>query len=296
MKKYYYPIILIISLMLTAVSCKHLAVGSKTKVQYSQTEKQAFLDTLEKRTFHYFWDKADPNTGLIPDRAPTKTFSSIAATGFGLAADVVGANRGYVTRSQAANRVLKTLKFFWNAPMGSQAADVTGYHGFYYHFLHMSTGKRFKNVELSSIDTTWLLAGILVCRDYFNGSSPVEHQIRSLADSINDRVDWKWFTKSDSLVSMGWHPSSGFLKAEWKGYNEGSFLYVLALGSPTHPLGPVSWKKWTDGYDWASYYGYQAVQFGPLFGHQYSQMFVNYKGIQDAYMKKVGSTYFQNSK
>jgi hypothetical protein len=296
MKRYINIIIIGFSLLFIAISCKHLAVESKPKVQYSQAEKQAFLDTLENRTFHYFWDLADPNTGLIPDRAPTKSFSSIAATGFGLTADVIGVKRGYVTRNQAANRILKTLKFFWNAPKGPQATDVTGYHGFYYHFLDMSTGKRFKNVELSTIDTTWLLAGILVSRDYFDGSSPEEQQIRALADSINNRVDWKWFTKSDSLVSMGWHPESGFLNAEWKGYNEGSFLYVLALGSPTHPLGPLSWKKWTAGYDWASYYGYQAVQFGPLFGHQYSQMFVNYKGIQDAYMKNVGSDYFENSK
>lgn len=295
MKRIIYVLIVGVTFLIAAVSCKHLAVGAKKQVQYSQAEKTAFLDTLENRTFHYFWDKANPNTGLIPDRAPTKTFSSISATGFGLAAYVIGVKRGYVSRTAAANRVLKTLKFFWNAPMGSQPSDVTGYHGFYYHFLNMNTGYRFKKIELSSIDTTWLLAGVLVCRDFFNGSSPVEHQIRALADSINDRVDWKWFTKSDSLVSMGWHPASGFLNAEWKGYNEGSFLYVLALGSPTHPLGPVSWKKWTEGYDWSSYYGHPGVQFGPLFGHQYSQMFVNYKGIQDAYMRNAGSTYFKNA-
>ena len=257
---------------------------------------KAFLDTLELKTFHYFWDLADPNTGLIPDRAPTKSFSSIAAVGFGLTAYVIGANRGYVTRQEAAARVLKTLKFFWNAPMGPDATGVTGYHGFYYHFLNMSTGDRFGKVELSTIDTTWLLAGVLTCRDYFNGSSSDETQIRALADSIYDRVDWPWITKSDGLVSMGWHPESGFLNAEWSGYNEGMFLYILALGSPTHSLPGSAWTKWTQTYDWGNYYGYLGVQFGPLFGHQYSQMYVDFKGIQDSYMKQKGSDYFENAK
>lgn len=269
--------------------------GSGPNGGISQNDK-AFLDTLELRTFHYFWDLADPNTGLIPDRAPTKSFSSIAATGFGLTAYVVGVDRGYVSRQTAAARVLKTLKFFWNAPMDSSATDVTGYHGFYYHFLNMSTGYRFKNVELSTIDTTWLLAGVLSCRDYFDGSSADETQIRALADSIYDRVDWPWITKNDGLVSMGWHPESGFLNAEWSGYNEGMLLYILALGSPTHPLPASAWTKWTRSYDWASFYGYTGVQFGPLFGHQYSQMYVDFQGIQDQYMKDKGSDYFKNAK
>ncbi len=277
--------------------CKQRSTNENSGPDSTITENdKVFLDTLELRTFHYFWDLADPNTGLIPDRAPTKSFSSIAATGFGLASYVIGVERGYVSRQDAAARVLKTLKFFWNAPMGSDATGVSGYKGFYYHFLDMSTGERFKNVELSTIDTTWLLAGILTCRDYFDGSSADETQIRALADSINNRVDWPWITKSDGLVSMGWHPESGFLNAEWSGYNEGMFLYVLALGSPTHPLPGSAWTKWTQTYQWGNFYGYLGVQFGPLFGHQYSQMFVDYKGIQDAYMKQKGSDYFENAK
>lgn len=290
-------IVIGLSALVLFIGCKNLSVDAKyPQKNNNQTGTQAFLDTLESRTFHYFWNTANPNTGLIPDRYPTKTFSSISATGFGLTADVIGAQRGYVTRSAAASRVLKTLKFFWNAPMGPQTADVTGYKGFYYHFLHMSTGYRYKNVELSTIDTTWLLAGILVSRDYFNKPNPQEDQIRALADSINARVDWPWIMNSDSLISMGWHPESGFLNAQWKGYNEGMFLYVLALGSPTHPIPAVCWNKWTQGYDWTSFNGYTNIQFGPLFGFQYSQMFVDFKGIQDAFMRQKSSDYFETSK
>lgn len=296
MKRYIIKLPVVILFFFFAVSCKHLEEQSGSKVSYTQVQKQAFLDTLEKRTFHFFWDNANSENGLISAHYPKNSLSSIAGTGFGLTAYVIGVERGYVTRTQAAARVLKILKLFWNAPMGPQAAGVTGYHGFYYHFLNYRTAKRFKRSELSTIDTTFLLAGILVSRNYFNGSSKVEHQIRALADSINNRVDWQWITKSDRLVSMAWRPERGFSKAEWIGYNEGKLLYVLALGSPTHPLGPVSWKKWTSGYDWANFYGYKGVQFGPLFGHQYSGMYVDYKGIQDAYMKKVGSTYFKNSR
>lgn len=288
----------LVGITVIAVGCKQGSQNlAKPPPDHSggSVNEQAFLDTLELKTFHYFWDLADPRTGLIPDRAPTKSFSSIAATGFGLAAYVVGVERGYVSRQDAAARVLKTLKFFWNAPMGPAATGVTGYHGFYYHFLDMHTGLRFKKVELSTIDTALLLGGVLVCRDYFDGSPADEKQIRALADSLYNRVDWPWITTAGGLVSMAWHPESGFGKSTWRGYNEAMILYILALGSPTHPLSGNSWKKWTSTYTWATFYGYPGVQFGPLFGHQYSQMFIDFRGIQDAYMREKGSDYFKNA-
>src|SRR5213083_1554517 len=130
----------------------------------------AFLDTLEERTFHYFWDLTNTQNGLTPDRAPTPSFSSIAAVGFALTAYPIGVERAYITRDQARQRVVTTLRFFWTATQDSSPSGATGYHGFFYHFLDMNTGKRFQQVELSTIDTALLLAGILTCQSYFDGT------------------------------------------------------------------------------------------------------------------------------
>src|SRR2546421_948440 len=171
----------------------------------------AFLDTLEERTFHYFWDLTNAQNGLTPDRAPSPSFSSIAAVGFALTAYPIGVERGYVTRSQARDRTLATLKFFWTAPQDSAASGATGYHGFFYHFLDMNTGSRFQTVELSTIDTALLLGGVLVCQAYFDGSDTTEVAIRALADSIYDRVDWQWAAHHPPAITMGWTPERGFL-------------------------------------------------------------------------------------
>jgi hypothetical protein len=256
----------------------------------------AFLDTVEERTFNYFWMLTNPQNGLTPDRAPSPSFSSIAAVGFALTAYPIGAERGYVTRAQAAERTLTTLRFFWTAPQDSTTTGVTGYRGFFYHFLDMSTGLRFQTVELSTIDTALLLAGVLFSQSYFDGADTTEAEIRALADSIYLRVDWSWAQARPPAVSMGWHPESGFIPADWIGYNEGMIIYVLALGSPTHPVAPAAWDAWTSGYRWGSWYGLPHVGFGPLFGHQYSHVWIDFRGIQDAYMKARGIDYFENSR
>src|SRR5438445_774046 len=200
----------------------------------------AFLDTLEERTFHYFWDLTNTQNGLTPDRAPSPSFSSIAAVGFALTAYPIGVERNYITRAQAAQRTLATLRFFWTAPQDSAVSGSTGYHGFFYHFLDMSTGQRFQNVELSTIDTSLLLGGILLCQSFFDGTDPVETEIRGLADSIYFRVDWNWAQARPPAVSMGWHPEGGFIPTDWIGYNEAMILYVLALGSPTNDDGTLA--------------------------------------------------------
>lgn len=256
----------------------------------------AFLDTLQRRTFGFFWDLQDPSTHLVPDRWPSKSFSSVAAVGFGLAGYPVGVERGYVTRAQAAERTLATLRFFWTAPQGPAAAGMTGYRGFFYHFLDMETGRRFEHVELSTIDTALLLGGVLVCREYFDGADGTEREIRALADSLYLRVDWQWVTVRPPLVSMGWTPEQGFHTYDWRGMNEAMLLYVLALGSPTHPVDPAAWQAWTSTYQWGDYYGQQHVGFAPLFGHQYSQLFIDFRGIRDAYMRGRGIDYFENSR
>ncbi|HET7295654.1 MAG TPA: glucoamylase family protein [Gemmatimonadales bacterium] len=256
----------------------------------------AFLDTVQERTFHYFWDLTNPANGLTPDRSPTPSFSSIAAVGFALTAYPIGVERSYITRPQAAQRVVTTLRFFWTAPQDSAATGSTGYHGFFYHFLDMNTGARFQQVELSTIDTALLLAGILTCQSYFDGTDTVETEIRGLADSIYRRTDWQWAAPRPPVVSLGWHPESGFLGYDWRGYNEAMILYILALGSPTHPVDSAAWSQWTAPYQWGTFYGQTHLGFAPLFGHHYSHVWIDFRGIQDAYMKAHGIDYFENSR
>jgi hypothetical protein len=160
----------------------------------------------------------------------------------------------------------------------------------------MDTGSRFQTVELSTIDTSLLLAGVLVCREYFTASDPDETAIRALADSLYARVDWQWAIANRPYVSMGWTPEKNFIPSDWRGYDEGMILYVLALGSPTHPIDPAAWSQWTSTYQWQTFYGQSHVNFAPLFGHQYSHIFIDFRGIQDAYMRGRGIDYFENSR
>ncbi|HEY0108394.1 MAG TPA: glucoamylase family protein [Fibrella sp.] len=256
----------------------------------------AFLDSLQRDTFRYFWETANPDNGLIPDRAPTPSFSSIAAVGFGLTTYLVGVERGYITRKQAADRTLTTLRFFANAKQSDKATDVSGYKGFFYHFLDMKTGNRFKQVELSTIDTALLLGGVLSAQTYFDRNVPEENEIRKLAEQIYGRADWTWFQHRKPFVSMGWHPEKGFIPSDWTGYNEAMLLYVLALGSPTHPVGTDVWPAWTKSYQWATFQDQPHVNFDPLFGHQYSHVWIDFRGIKDDYMSKKGLDYAENSR
>jgi hypothetical protein len=256
----------------------------------------AFLDSLERRTFKYFWETTNPQNGLTPDRFPTKTFASIAAIGFALTAYPIGVERGYITREQAVRRVLTTLRFFKNAKMGPDRTGVTGYKGFYYHFLNMDNGTRFRGVELSTIDTSLLMLGILFCESYFDHKTSEENEIRSLADSLFRRVDWNFVQNKDFLISMDWHPENGLSSHSWKGYNEAMLLYILALGSPTYPIESQAWKEWTKTYIWAKYYGMDFISFGPLFAHQYSESWIDFRGIKDEYMREKGIDYYENSK
>ena len=254
------------------------------------------LEELEYRTFRYFWDLADTTTGLIPDRYPTESFSSIAATGFGLSAYLVGVDQQYITRKEAAARVVKTLRFLFQLPQGPDKTGVGGYKGLFYHFLDMHTGMRFKDVELSTIDTGLLMAGIISCLEYFNGDSEDEREIRDLAEKLFRRVDWNWALNGKDILSMGWHPESGFIDSYWHGYNEAMVLIIMAIGSPTHPVPASCWKAWTSKYKWAGWFGFEYVNFGPLFGHQYSHIYIDFKGIRDEYMQSKGIDYFENSR
>ncbi len=257
-----------------------------------------YLDDLSERTFKFFWDTANPANGLVPDRFPTPSFSSIAAVGFGLTAYPIGVERGYVTRAAARARVLTTLRFFRNAPQGRATQGMSGYKGFFYHFLDMKTGARSENSELSTVDTALLLGGVLHVQSYFDGADAEEREIRSLADQIYRRVDWRWAQNHGAVISHGWNPEKGMLPYDWRGYSEAMLVYLLALGSPTHAVGADAWAAWTETYDktWGKQYGQEYLAFAPHFGHQYTQVWVDFRGIQDPYMKSRGIDYFENSR
>ncbi len=258
--------------------------------------QEAFLDTLEHRTFQWFWDLSDPATGITPDRAPTRSFASVSATGFALTAYPIGVERGWVSRADARARVLKTLRFFWTARQDTAGQGATGYRGFYYHFLDLDSGARFDKVELSTIDTALLLAGALFCQSYFDAAHPDEAAIRGLADSLYARADWNWAMVRPNLISHGWDPEKGFLPYDWGGYNESMLVPIMALASPTHPVSREVWSKWASGCRWDSYRGYDHVGFPPLFGHQYSHVWLDLRGVQDSLMRAHGIDWFENSR
>lgn len=256
------------------------------------------FDDLQERTFRYFWDNAAPETGLIPDRYPTPSFASIAAVGFALTAYPIGVERGYVTRDAARERVLTTMRFFRYAPQGEGATDAAGYKGFFYRYLDMQTGLRSGPIELSTVDTALLLGGMLFCQSYFDGADDEEVEIRRLADEIYSRVDWRWAQARAPAISHGWTPESHFIEHDWHGYNEAMLVYILALGSPTYPVASNAWEEWVRGYEhyWGTMYGQMHLTFTPLFGHQYSHVWVDFRGILDAPMRAAGFDYFENSR
>ena len=256
----------------------------------------AFLDTLQLRTFRFFWELSDPRTGLTPDRAPTKSFASVAAGGFALTAYPIGVERGYVTRVQATERAQRTLRFFWTASQGDAPAGCIGYRGFFYHFLDPATGTRFADVELSTMDTALLLAGALFCQSYFDGPDAGEAEIRALADSLYFRADWNWAFVRPPMIVHGWDPKEGFLPYDWRGMNESLILPILALGSPTHPLPHAVYADWLRGCQWGTFQGYEHVGFPPLFGHQYSQVWLDLRGVRDSLMQAHGIDWFENSR
>ena len=255
---------------------------------------------IERRTFQFFWDTTNELNGLTPDRYPSRPFASIASVGFALTAYPIGVENGWVSRTQAVDRTLVTLRFFRNAKQGPQATGTAGYKGFFYHFIDMQKGQRWsKWVELSSVDTSLLLYGVLFAQSYYDRSDdPREAEIRKLADEIYTRVDWTYLQRNKPLVSMGWHPETGFIDHDWKGFNEGMMVYILALGSPTHPLGPEAWDAWTSTYgeSWGVFHGQEYLSGAPQFWHQYNHVWIDFRGIRDEYMKNRGIDYFENSR
>ncbi|MDQ3651101.1 MAG: hypothetical protein M3458_12660 [Acidobacteriota bacterium] len=266
----------------------------KVKVdQPSLTDKE--LGKLQQSTFGYFLKETNLENGMVPDSTKENAFASITAIGFALTAYTIGVEREYLTRGEAIKRVLTTLRFFGNSEQ-SKKPEATGYKGFYYHFLDMQTGRRAPNSELSTIDTAFLLAGFLTAGMYFNQDTPDEEEIRTLADALYARADWQWAQNGGVKVSHGWKPKRGFLKYSWDGYSEALILYVLGLGAPTHPLPVEAYVAWAEGYQWKKLYDIEFLYAGPLFIHQLSHVWLDFRGIQDEYMRAKGIDYFENSR
>ena len=261
----------------------------------SLTFGEARLDALQRHSFEYFLREANPANGLVADRSQPGSPASIAAAGFALAAYPVGVERGWMTRADALSRTLALLRFFWTSPQGT-TPDATGHKGFYYHFLDMSTGHRAGLCELSTIDTSFVLAGMLTAAAYFTAESANEVELRQLASALYDRVDWHWAQDKGDAVSLGWKPECGFLNYAWQGYNEAILLYALGLGSPTHPLTTASYEAWTMTYQWENLYGIDFLYAGPLFVHQFSHAWIDFRGIRDGFMREKNCDYFENSR
>jgi hypothetical protein len=247
---------------------------------YEGTDEQ-LLDEIQRATFNFFWNEASAKTGQVKDRALAKggdsrMMSSIAATGFGLTSLCIGDQRGYGKTAEILERVRRTLRFLAN--------DLKNEHGFFFHFIHMETGQRWEKCELSSIDTSLLICGVLTARQYF-----ADQEIRDLATKIYERVDWPWMLNRAATLSMGWTPESGFLNARWEHYCELMMIYLLAIGSPTHPVPASSWNAWT-----RPTIKYQGIEYisgnDPIFTHQYSQAWFDFRNKRDAY-----TDYFENS-
>jgi len=278
---------------LTANTGLALATRRATRQSGTSTlsaEDQTFLEDLSRRSFSFFWEQADPTTGLVLDRAHTdgsphredrRHFASIAATGFGLTALCIAAERRWVEPRQAREQVRTILRFF--------AERSPHEHGWFYHFVDSRTGERFRNSELSSIDTALLLGGVLTARQRFRDDA----EIVRLATRIYERVDFQWMLNGHpTLLSHGWRPESGFIKSRWDHYSEHTMLYLLAIGSPTHPISPESWWAWRR--DWVTYGDYHYLAGAPtLFTHQYSHAWVDYRGRREDRAPHID--YFQNS-
>ncbi len=256
---------------------------------------ETLLDRFQEAAFRYFVKCVNRENGLVEDTTRPHYPSSIAVVGFALTSYAIGVERGWIAREDAAVLTLTALRFFRGSEQ-SEARGATGYKGFYYHFLDTRIGKRVWQSELSMIDSALLMAGVLTAATYFAGASDAEREIRDLAEALYGRIDWRWSQNSGVTVTQGWKPECGFLHYGWEGYSEALILYTLALGSPSHPLAAESYPGWNATYQWETIYGRDVLYAGPLFIHQFSHAWIDFRGIRDRFMREKRSDYFENSR
>jgi hypothetical protein len=286
------PLLLLAALWAQAAPPAPQRAAARTRGGYELTRADVdFLEDLSRRAFQYFVDHADPGTGLLRDRARTggspidsetgRDVASIAATGFGLTALCVAAERRWVAPGEARERVRATLRFF--------ADRAYHNHGWFYHWMDLRTGERAWRSEVSSIDTALLLGGVLTARQCFRG----DLEVVRLATRIYERVDFRWMLNDHpTLLSHGWYPERGFIPHRWRDYSEQMMLILLAVGSPTHPVTPAAWRAWER--KWITYGGYHYLNsHPPLFIHQYSHAWVDFRGRREGWYPFVN--YFENS-
>jgi hypothetical protein len=288
------PSSLVLLLLLVVLPCQYF--GSTNSEAIAQTSRlssqdQSFLEDLERRSFSYFWEQTDSHTGLVPDRARAngspldenhRDVASIAATGFGLSAICIAAERGWIDRNQALGRTRNTLRFF--------ATKAFHEHGWFYHWIDAKSGDRRWDSEVSSIDTALLLAGVLTARQCFRE----DREIVKLSTQIYERVDFRWMLNGDPLLlSHGWKPESGFLKPRWDTYSEDTILYMLATASPAHSISPASWYAlWRDRYRYEGYAYFTTIGV-PLFMHQYAHAWIDYRDRREQRGDQID--FFENS-
>jgi hypothetical protein len=261
----------------------------------SPVTDEALLNGLQQAAFGYFLETVNPLNGLVADTSREGSPCSIAVVGLALSCYPVAVERGWMTREDALERSLKALRFFRDSDQ-SGTAEATGYKGFYFHFLDMKTGARVWRSELSMIDTALLISGALTAAMYFQADVAGEAELRDIVDMLYLRIEWNWAQNGGSTIMQGWKPESGFLHYGWEGYSEAIVLYVLAMGSPTFPLKDYCYKSWNSTYQWENLYGYDFLYAGPLFIHQFSHAWIDFRDIRDDFMREKCSTYFENSR
>lgn len=288
---------ILFSLMLFSTCFLH------AQVRFEELEKsdKEFLDTLQYKTFLYFVNEINQENGLVKDRSTDASPASMAAVGFAIPIWSIGAEHNWISRDEAARLTLNLLKFLINSNQSTDAL-ATGYKGFYYHFVDMKNGKRFWKCELSTIDTGLLLAGIRFAVQYFNCDNDIENEIRLLGNKLTEIADWDFTQISDtaklypSTISMWWDPENGLGNTGWVGYNEALIMQVIAAGSGFKGA-QKSYDQWLKYYEIDEpYKGLKHITFPPLFGHQYSHMFIDFRGVYDKYNQKSGFDYFENSR
>jgi hypothetical protein len=260
------------------------------------TKDEQMLTELQRETFDYFIKEYNEDTGLVADKTRTGSPASIAVTGMSIPVYIIAIEKKFISREEGARRILKTLQFMHGSDQ-SGSKDATGYKGFYYHFLDMGSGKRAWNSELSTIDTAFFIAGGLSAAAYFSGGDETASAIRKLANELYERVDWPWALNGQKTISHGWLPENSFLPYRWdENYSEALLMYVLALGSPTHRISPDGYQQWIATFRLTSVYNIDYLYAGPLFIHQFSHMWIDFKGIMDGFNRAKGFDYFENSK
>lgn len=256
---------------------------------------EQLLDAVQRAAFDYFVQAVNPANGLVADTSRDNPACSIAVVGFALSVYPVAVERGWMARADAVERSLTALRFFHDSDQ-SGSPEATGYKGFYFHFLDMHTGARVWRSELSTIDSALLVAGALTASRYFTADTPEEIELRVLVEALYRRVDWQWSLGGTMTVRQGWKPESGFLNYGWGGYNESTILYVLALASPTQAIDDACYEDWTTTYQWEHLYGHDVLYGGPLFVHQFSHAWIDFRGIRDRFMREKRCDYFENSR